>query len=175
MYRLIGSASTRQMGNLPLPHCPKSFNLLQRDGLDSALPTQTASEPTTQEHYLSTASPLKHFEHATSPSDATTKMSQDYFSSKGKARDDDILDEPTAHDSTPAPSSVQSPRYMAVGNGSAPEYAAQVQALLDGNDSGYGGSSNDNNHAASLARDYATQPDIHNHSQASAIHQLWYG
>ncbi|KAH7377111.1 hypothetical protein B0T11DRAFT_324940 [Plectosphaerella cucumerina] len=59
-------------------------------------------------------------------------------------------------------------------NGSALEYAAQLQALLDGNDSGYGGSSNDNNHAASLARDYATQPDIHNHSQASAIHQLWY-
>lgn len=78
-----------------------------------------------------------------------------------------------AAESTTVPSSTR-PQYVTVGTGSAPAHAAQLQAMLNAADSGYGGSISGDDQAAALAHDHATQPDTHNRSQAGAIHQLWY-
>lgn len=127
-------------------------------------------------------------------------MSQDYFSSKGKAPSDRPTDELDETDDVPdlpdlphrpAPSSAATarPGYMTVGAGSTSEHAARLQALLD-NDSGYGGSivGDEVSAAALLPGSPALQEDRPMLSQASsyaghnadrrmeagAIHQLWY-
>jgi len=112
-------------------------------------------------------------EHAESSSNAS-KMSQDYFSGKGKGPIAQEVENDDAADSTPMPSSSTRPQYMTVGTGSAPAHAAQLQEMLNGIDSGYGGSVNGDDRAAALAHNHATLPDTHHRSHAGAIHQLWY-
>ncbi|KAH6624666.1 hypothetical protein B0J18DRAFT_185803 [Chaetomium sp. MPI-SDFR-AT-0129] len=106
-------------------------------------------------------------------------MSQGYFSPKGKSGSrynfDDENDEPdhpaSSSRRSPSGSSAPSgaPGYMTVGNGSAPQYGAHLQAMLD-QDSGYGGSiAGDeivSSSAAHILPDHRPQP--------GAVHQLWY-
>ncbi|KAK4123827.1 hypothetical protein N657DRAFT_572449 [Parathielavia appendiculata] len=128
-------------------------------------------------------------------------MSQEYFSPKGKSvpmyrTDDDGESESASTSSRPSdpvapPVASAAPAYMTVGTGSAPQYAAHLQAMLE-QDSGYGGSVagdevspstsgpsaavpwNPAIHADRPIRSQASSSSGHTAAQASAVHQLWY-
>ncbi|KAJ9136734.1 Transmembrane GTPase fzo1 [Pleurostoma richardsiae] len=102
-------------------------------------------------------------------------MSQEYFTSKGKAPDGrEAAESSSSGDiskqsdpAAPASSSAR-PAYMTVGSGSTSEHAARLQALLD-KDSGYGGSN-----AGDASSHSHAQVDADRRMQAGTIHQLWY-
>jgi mitofusin len=132
-------------------------------------------------------------------------MSQEYFSPKGKSarrrrrnggNDNDEFENASSSSQPPAPAAPTAsavPGYMTVGNGSSPQYAAHLQAMLE-QDSGYGGSIVGDEISPSMSGPSAStwDPAIHadrpmhphasssnnttaNHrSQASAVQQLWY-
>jgi mitofusin len=134
-------------------------------------------------------------------------MSQEHFSPKGKGKgksarrrnrsdDNNEIENPSSssHPAAPAaPVASAVPGYMTVGNGSSPQYAAELQAMLE-QDSGYGGSIVGDEVSTSMSGPGASTWDsaIHadrpmhpygsssNHvaanqrNQASAVHQLWY-
>ncbi|RSL56081.1 hypothetical protein CEP51_014450 [Fusarium floridanum] len=95
-------------------------------------------------------------------------MSQDQPIDKGKSplsadRDELSNDEPKKN----RPSS--RPQYVTVGSGSTSFHAARFRAMLD---SGYGGSTTDDDEEIATAADMAIQPD--HPIQAKSIEQLWY-
>ncbi|KAK4106303.1 hypothetical protein N658DRAFT_460736 [Parathielavia hyrcaniae] len=129
-------------------------------------------------------------------------MSQEYFLPKGKsapmyraADDDDEIESPSTSGRPTAaaapPVASAAPAYMTVGTGSAPQYAAHLQAMLE-QDSGYGGSIGGDEatqhmsgpsaaapwdpaiHPDRPIRPRGSSPSGHAAAQASAVHQLWY-
>lgn len=126
------------------------------------------------------------------------KMSQDYFTGKGKAVRQPATDE-GEDDSKNATSSTgpAAPAYVTVGTGSTSQHAARLQAILD-QDSGYGGSTlgdADDNVRAGAAwmpsglhgdrdmplhsgsprdQNRPSNPAADRRLQAAAVHQLWY-
>ncbi|KAK1827941.1 hypothetical protein QBC39DRAFT_385478 [Podospora conica] len=128
-------------------------------------------------------------------------MSQHYSPPKGKGPRYNTAADDQAESSSSSSNSAMpaqpthpnsTPGYMTVGNGSTSQHAARLQAMLE-QDSGYGGSSTGGDvgpslfsPAAAAAWDSAIQPDrpmysqashaadADRHSQAAAVHQLWY-
>lgn len=110
-------------------------------------------------------------------------MSQEYFPGKGKSSSNPAEDQ---YETSSATSSSR-PQYVTVGTGSASESAARLRAMLDNNDSGYGGSLSDSTWNPTMTEDMPApahtptvrgQPslaaDNERRVQATAIHQLWY-
>lgn len=115
------------------------------------------------------------------------------------AQADDQAESSSSNSSMPMPAqhpptTSSTPGYMTVGNGSTSQHAARLQAMLE-QDSGYGGSITGDDvspslfsPAAAAAWDSAVQADrpmysqsssshaadADRHSQAAAVHQLWY-
>ena len=105
-------------------------------------------------------------------------MSQDYFSSKGKAPADPEAEANTkieGADESPQP--VPQTKYVAVGNGHISEHAAHLQHMLGGaeEDSGYGGSvTSEEYHGIAAAAHEQARGGHPNTQQVAAIHQMWY-
>lgn len=95
-------------------------------------------------------------------------MSQDQSIDKGKSpistdRDELSDDEPEKNRSSTRP------QYVTVGSGSTSFHTARFRAMLD---SGYGGSTTEDDEQIAAAADMAMQPD--HPIQAKSIEQLWY-
>jgi len=110
-------------------------------------------------------------------------MSQEFDSGKEKGKGRSLQHEEEASPSSHWQSN--QPRYITVGSGSNSASAARLQALLDNNDSGYGGSSSaDSPQAWSPSGGMVSMPtairevpgasDEDRGTRANAIHQLWY-